>query len=124
MAESGGGGIFDYLLNWIYGIIYFFAKPLVVVLSSITSIIALVLGAIRDPGGAVNAFICRIIDLILIPWPSTPSSLKLGSLLSSFANAFPIIGYGIVLEIAQALGGIFALFVVIKIYKLLPFKAS
>lgn len=125
MTQSGGGGgPFDYLMNWIYGILYFFSKPLVVFLTSITSIVALILGAIRDPAGAANAFLCRMIDVILIAWPTTPESYKLGSLLSGFANSFPVIGYGVVLEIAQALAGMAGLFVLIKIYKLLPFKAS
>lgn len=111
-------------LDNIFKIIYFFARPLVVICLSITSIVSLILGAISNPAGAVNAFICRIIDVILIPWPTTPESMKLGSLLSSFANAFPIVGYGIVLDIAQTLAGMGVLFVAIKIYKLIPFKAS
>ena len=112
------------MIESIFNFIKWLFSPLYVICISIGGIISIILGAISNPQGAVNGFVCRIIDLILIPWPSTPEPLKLGSMLGYFANTVPVVGWGILLEIIKSCVAILLIVLVIKIYKLIPFKMT
>lgn len=112
------------MIQSIFNFIQALFNPLYLFLISITSIIALILGAVADPAGAVDTFICKIIDIVVFVLPSTPDNLKIANLLMAFATAYPIVGWGIVLQIIQNISTMFAIVVVIKIYKLIPFKMS
>lgn len=101
-----------------------FLVPVIAFFISVGSIVALVLGAINNPEGAVNTFLIRMIDNVAFYFPSTPNNLKIGSLLGSVANMMPIVGQAIVYDIAQTIAAIFSIMAVIKIYKLIPFKSS
>lgn len=85
---------------------------------------AIVSAAIANPGGAVNAFINMIVDFIGSVFPSTPDNLKIGSLINSVGDSMPAVGRGIVREFFVTFSSCFGLALVIKIYKLIPFKAS
>lgn len=89
-----------------------------------SSLGSVILGIITNPLGAVNAFINVIIDAVASVWPSTPPSLKIAALIDSVAATMPGVGRGIIREFFVTISSFFALAVVIKIYKLLPFKAS
>ena len=117
---NSGSGVFGWISS-IWNSLLSFLNSFWKALSTIFSI---VLGAIANPAGAVNTFICKVIDIVAAVWPSTPDSMKISNILVSFSTAFPIIGYGIVVEITQTIGTIFLLFAAIKIYKLIPFKMS
>lgn len=101
-----------------------FFKPLIVIAFSITGVISVIIGAFLDPQGAANAFICRIIDLIDVALPRTPDSLKIGTLLTQVNNAVPVVGWGVVLDTFQMALAMLVVVIVIKIYKLIPFKMS
>lgn len=85
---------------------------------------AIVSAAIANPGGAVNAFINMIVDFIGSVFPSTPDNLKIGNLINSVGDSMPAVGRGIVREFFVIFSSCFGLALVIKIYKLIPFKAS
>lgn len=104
-------------LKWVF-------SPLYIVVISIVSIIALMLGVIANPVGAVNTFLCKIIDVVFSVLPSTPDSLKLGAILTSFSNQFPFFGWGILLDIIQTVFSMLMIVAAIKVYKLIPFKAT
>lgn len=87
-------------------------------------LLVVLVGAVLDPGGAINAFLCFCIDIVAAVWPATPNDLKLGSLLASFAQSFPLVGWGIILEIIQTCVSMLVIVLLVKLYKLLPFKAS
>lgn len=112
------------MLQSIFSFVKWLFSPLYVLVTGLISVVALILGAISDPGGAVNSFICLIIDIVIFPLPSTPDSLKIGNLLQSFAAAVPIVGWGIILEIIKTCSTMLAILLIIKVYKLIPFKAT
>lgn len=78
---------------------------------------------LNDPIGAFNSLVCVLIDLLDLVWIfSTPENLTVGALIESIE--IPLIGRGALYEIIQAIQGIFVIWVTIKIYKLIPFKAT
>lgn len=101
-----------------------FFTPVIIFFVSVTVIVALILGCIADPSGAVNKFICTIIDVVSVIFPSTPTQLRLGSLIDSASSIAPAFGTSILRDIASTVGSIFTISLVIRIYKLIPFKAS
>ena len=101
-----------------------FLVPILVFAASCVTIIALILGAINNPEGAVNTFLVKMIDNISPLFPSTPENLKIFPILDSISERLPIIGRAIVYDVATTIGTIFAILIIIKIYKLIPFKAS
>lgn len=101
-----------------------FAKPILRIFLAIVSPVAWIIWAFANPQGAANLFICKIIDVVASVWPSTPDNLKVANLLGSIGGSIPIVGYGIVLDIAQMIGVMFGIVVIVKVYKLIPFKAT
>lgn len=110
--------------NALFKIIADFFRPVVAIFTAITSAVALLLGAILDPGGAVNTFICKMIDIVDAVLPQTPNNLKIGSLVSSVGNAIPFVGSGIVYQTFQMAITMLSVVILIKVYKLIPFKAT
>ena len=101
-----------------------YIRPIVVFFFSFSGVLAVILGAVANPEGAVNTFLIKIIDLIAPVFPSTPDNLKIFYILDSVSNQMPAIGRYIVYDIAQTIGSIVAIVIVIKIYKLIPFKMT
>lgn len=101
-----------------------FLSPVVVFCSSLVSIVAFLLGALKNPQGWMNFVICSAIDYIAEFFPETPPGLRPGSLISSVASQMPAVGRGVVSDVFEAVAAIAALAIIIKIYKLLPFKMS
>lgn len=89
-----------------------------------TGPVGIVLGAIANPGGAVNSFICRIIDVVAIPFPSTPNNLKIVNLLAATGDSIPLVGRAVVYDIFTTAFSMLSIVLLIKIYKLIPFKMS
>ena len=87
----------------------------------LSGIIAFIWQVISNPVGAINQFMIHVINIILPLWPSTPSNLRVGSLIDNFGSSFPLIGSGIIAEIFNTLLGALSIFILIKLYKLLPF---
>lgn len=87
-------------------------------------IVGLIIGVIANPGGALNALACRIIDIVAFPFPTSPPSIKLVSIITSLGNAIPFIGSAILFDFAQTFVVIMLIYIGIKVYKLLPFKMS
>lgn len=104
--------------------LFSFIKPIVVVFASITTLVAFLLGALLNPQGFLNSLICGAIDMIASVFPSTPDNLKVASLIDSIASSMPAVGRGIIREFFVTISAIVAIMSIIKIYKLLPFKAT
>ena len=111
-------------LSPVFSILMGFLNPVVAVAAGLTSIVAWLLGALADPQGAMNSVVNTTIDVIAAFLPSTPESLKLGTLLDGVAASMPAVGRGIISEIFITISSMFALVAVIKLYKLIPFKAT
>lgn len=101
-----------------------FFQPVVVFFVSVVSIIGFLLGALANPQGLMNKIVCGVIDGIATILPSTPNNLKIAYLIDSIASSMPAVGRGIIREFFITITAMFAIVAVIKIYKLLPFKAS
>ena len=101
-----------------------FLVPVIVFFVSVVAIVALLLGIVNDPAGAVNAFICMVIDMISGFFPSTPENLKIGNILASVGDRMPVFGRAVVYEVFQTIVVIAGIALVFKIYKLIPFKST
>ena len=86
----------------------FFFKPITRVFLAIISLISFLVGALLNPQGFLNQIICSVIDYIAFIFPSTPDNLKVSSIINGLASAMPLVG----------------LTLIVKIYKLIPFKAT
>jgi len=84
-------------------------------------IFALIIAAIADPNGAINTFMILLIDLVKVVFPDTPSNMTIASWVTSFQNAFPLIGGAVLIETINGVLGMIGLLAIIKIWKLLPF---
>jgi ABC-type dipeptide/oligopeptide/nickel transport system permease subunit len=94
------------------------------IILAITAPIGIVLGAIANPEGAVNGFLCRIIDVVASAFPSTPNNLKLSSLLASAGDSIPLVGRAVVFDIFTTAAAMLTIVLLIKLYQLIPFKMS
>lgn len=76
---------------------------------------------ITYPEAAINQFMITIISSVFVLFPSTPENFKVANLLQSTATAFPLIGWGPVYEIYQGASGLFAISMIMRVWKFLPF---
>lgn len=104
--------------------IWSFFRPVVRLALSLLTVASFLLGAILNPNGFLNTAICGAIDHVAAIFPSTPEPMKIGSILDSLALAMPAVGRGIIKEIFVTITAMIAVSLVIKIYKLIPFKAT
>ena len=105
-------------------VIFKLLQPVYAVFASISGLISILLGAIADPQGWMNAVVCTTIDVITGALPQTPSNLKIANILNSIGDSMPLVGRSIVYEVAGTIATIAGISLVIKIYKLIPFKAT
>jgi hypothetical protein len=101
-----------------------FFNPVITFCAAMAAIVAFLLGALANPQGLMNQIICRVIDYIAMLFPSTPPSLTVAGMLQSASTNMPAFGSGVIREVLSTLAIIFGLSLVVKIYKLLPFKAT
>lgn len=95
-----------------------------VTLTALATIIGIIVLAFTDPAGFINQLICGLIDIVSFPFPPTPDSLKLSFIINSLASFMPIFGRALIESIIGTIRDLFVLYSVIKIYKLIPFKAT
>jgi uncharacterized membrane protein YkgB len=120
------GDFFQFLANSVarfFSYLFGFLSPVVLVISSLTGLVSLILGALNDPEGWVNQTICFIIDFVSSAFPSTPSNLKISSLIQS-VPLLNSIGFRFISDTFLLISGLAAIALVVKIYKLIPFKAT
>ncbi|MGK7893256.1 MAG: hypothetical protein AB4372_06405 [Xenococcus sp. (in: cyanobacteria)] len=111
-------------MNALFSALFEFIKPLVRISIPFVTILSLILGAIKNPEGAVNTFLVKMIDLIAPFFPATPPNLKLSYLIDSVDSVMPAVGKAVIFEIFQSIALIISVSIVIKVYKLIPFKAT
>ncbi len=109
------------VLKKIFGVV---ANILMAFLGPLLPLVGFILGVLLDPTGFLNWCACLVIDVVSFPFPTTPENMRLASLITTLGNGIPILGGAILLETARTIGGVFVIYVGIKIYKLIPFKAS
>ncbi len=104
-------------LVWIGNVVRSFWLPL-----------SVVLGFITDPGGMMSTYACKIIGFIFLFFPSTPPQFRIStlyqSMISGFSTTFPIIGGGILDEVLTTILSLLLIITAVKIYKLIPLKAT
>lgn len=76
-----------------------------------------------NPAGAWNGWVIGSIEHVSSYWPSTPTQFTIAGLATSINQVIPF-GSGVIYEILDALMVMFSLMMIIKIYKLIPFKAT
>ena len=111
-------------MNLLFNIFLKYIKPLLVFAVSTNLVLQVIIGAIKNPTGAVNTFLIKIIDLIHPIFPSTPESLKMSSLIEEIDAVIPVVGKSIIFEVLELILIILGVSLVVKIYKLIPFKAT
>jgi hypothetical protein len=83
-------------------------------------IICVVYNAMKYPEQAINLWICRIIDMIVIYLPKTPENMKLGYMISNILENTPI-GGNTLIEIFTGVMGLLSIYLIWKVYRSLPF---
>lgn len=78
----------------------------------------------KDPLGFLNQCINWIIDLFAAILPSSPDSIKISTQVNSITNLTPGIGSGIIREMYNSFAQLAGFALIIKVYKLIPFKAT
>ena len=106
--------LFD-LLKWL-------ANPLVKLVISLTGPVALILGTMADPNGAINTFIIDVIDALEPHLLETPESLKISNLI--FDNGPVTVGQAVLTDVFQLISIMVGVVALVKLYKLIPFKAT
>lgn len=101
-----------------------FFKPVTVFFMSVGSLVAFLLGALQNPQGLMNQVVCTVIDVVTAVLPSTPQGLHISDFVSAAANQIPAVGRGIISEVLTTIASLSAIALAIKIYKLIPFKAT
>lgn len=110
--------------NPVLTILFAFFNPVIVVFASIASVISWLLGALSNPQGFMNGFVNRTIDVVAVVLPSTPDQLKVSSIVNSVSLFLPAVGKAVIAEIFITISSMFVLFAAVKLYKLIPFKAT
>ncbi len=87
----------------------------------IAVILCFISECILNPQGAINTFMIHCIDTIAGFLPSTPAQYTLSGLLGAYQSTSPLISVGILSELFSIVIPIFALYLVVKVYKFLPF---
>lgn len=105
-------------------VLLLFFNPVIAFFTAVVSLVAWLLGALANPQGAMNGIVNKTIDLVAGILPSTPSNLKIGTLLTEVSAYMPAVGRAVIAEIFFTLSSIFILFAAVKLYKLIPFKAT
>ena len=95
-----------------------------VTLTAIGVIIATLVVAATNPQGFINQLVCGLIDIVALPFPSTPEPLKFSSIITVLSTSLPIFGKVLIESILGTVKDLFILYFAIKIYKLIPFKAT
>jgi hypothetical protein len=118
------GQLLQNIFNPILNVIIAFLNPITAVISTSGTVVAFLVSTLNNPEGAINKFANSVIDKIALVLPSTPNNLKLGYLLDQSTALMPAFGRNVIAEIFATISSMFAVIVVIKIYKLIPFKAT
>lgn len=95
-----------------------------VTLTAIAAVFAVLVVAATNPASFMNQLVCGLIDIVAIPFPSTPENLKLASVVNVLASSLPIFGRAIIDSIISTVRDLFVVYLIIKVYKLIPFKAT
>jgi hypothetical protein len=99
-------------------------SPITVVFIALSGFFSMLIGAVRNPAGFFNTLVCNLIDLIAAIFPSTPERFQIVKVLDAIASVMPVVGRRIVYDIAGTFALMALLLLVVKVYRLLPFKAS
>ena len=120
--------MFDY--QWIldtlqnfgkYSVGLFFRNKIIAIpCTAIVTVFCFAANAIMYPEGFINSRFIWMIDMIAAYLPSTPEHYKIGTMLVAFSEQ-SVIPLGVVYEIFQGVAGILAIYLVVKMYKFLPF---
>lgn len=111
-------------MNELLSILLNFIKPLIKIVAPLAGVVSLILGAIKNPEGFVNTFLVKMIDLIAGVFPSTPENIKIASIINSVGDQIPLVGKAVIYDIFEVIVVIVSLSLIVKIYKLIPFKAT
>ena len=101
-----------------------FLVPVIVVCTGLIGIVAFLVAALNDPQGWMNSVVITTIDAVAGFFPSTPDNLKIGTIIDSLGDSMPLVGRAVIREIFTTISAIAGIALVVKIYKLIPFKAT
>jgi hypothetical protein len=116
-------GLINQIIKLWYSLVTFF-NPVILIATSITGIVTFLIGAFENPSGWLSQVIKKLIDIVAAVLPETPDNLKVTNLLQSLYPETPSVGKYVLGEIVEVLITLSAIALVIKIYKLIPFKAT
>lgn len=101
-----------------------FLVPVIVVCTGLIILVGFLVSALNDPQGWMNSVVITTIDAIANLFPSTPENLKIGTIINSLGDSMPLVGRAVIREIFTTISSMAGIALVVKIYKLIPFKAT
>lgn len=87
----------------------------------VTSIFCVLGNILTNPLNFIAFLMNGILEFFNVILPSTPANMKVSVILQGIGNTFPIVGSGILYEIVSGLGGILAIYLIVKAIKYIPF---
>lgn len=100
------------------------AGPLIKLSVGLFPVVGVLIATVADPAGAANQFLVTMIDHVAIYWPETPENLKLANLIMGQLEPGTSVGKSILIDIYQTGFLMLSVVLLIKLYKLIPFKAT
>jgi hypothetical protein len=116
------GGLIE-IVNGIWGAIKNIANFFKDTLDFIKETIEWIVAIFKNPLGFFNQCINYVIDLMSAILPSTPDNLKIGSLISNVGDTTGL-GRSLISTLFDTFAQLAGIALVIKIYKLIPFKMT
>lgn len=122
IIKDGFSGTWQYLVSISASLstIWQQLTPISKALITLLPLVSFLGGAIADPQGFANAFMCGFIDMIVGVLPSTPSQYQVGTLIQNIITDFPESAY-LLSSTFQGIAGIFAIYLGVKAFRFLPF---
>lgn len=122
VVSSGFTGTWQYLtsISSSLNVIWQQLTPISKSLITLVPLVSFLGGALADPQGFANSFMCGAVDLIVAAFPSTPNEYKIGTLVTNLTTEFPESSYLFVTTF-EGIFGIFAIYLGVKALRFLPF---
>jgi hypothetical protein len=66
-------------------------------------------------------WLCDIVGVVIGAFPSTPTNLTVGGLITSAGEAMPLVGTGILSELYTMVQSVFSIFLIIKVVRFVSY---
>lgn len=97
------------------------SNPVVCAAMLLMPFFCIVAASVAKPQGAINTFMCHVVDIFVGVVPSTPPTMQIGYLLRKLIEETPLINNFFVIETLTGVMGILSIVMFFKVAKSIPF---